>query len=147
MFIFSSNSTKYTFEYKLSKPYRVNYQDGLKISPSVMELSIDKTAPRRISADYALSVDYAISGISAELRDLLLVYQDPTPDLINYSIGGLSAELRDILINYQESSPELVDYTIGSLSGELKDVLIIHEIETDNLNYVFGNISGVIENV
>lgn len=141
MFIFSSNSTKYTFEYKLSKPYRVNYQDRLKISPSVVKSSIERAAGEMIS------VDYAISGISAELRDLLLVYQDPTPDLINYSIGGLSAELRDILINYQESSPELVDYTIGNLSGELKDVLIIHEIETDNLNYVFGNISGVIENV
>ena len=145
MFIFSSNSAKYVFEYRPSKPYRVTYSEKLLISPSIMRSGLERASGE------TLFVDYTIGGISAELRDLLLSYTVPEEDIgkVNYVLGGISVELRDILINYvgPDADTGLVDYTIGGVSAELKDVLITHTTEVDKVDYVFGNISGVIENV
>ena len=116
MFIFNSNAAKYTFEYKLSKPYRVTYSEKLLILPSIMRSSLEQASGEM------LMVDYALGGISAELRDLLINYTPPESDI------------------------DLVDYTIGGFSVELKDVLITHESDLDKVDYVIGNISGVIEN-
>ena len=143
MFIFSSNSAKYSFEYKVSKPYRVDYHDKILLTPSI--LMISKDLP--ISGNFTLNS--ALKNISVELKDLLLSYSESESHVLNSAITNVTVSLRDLLMTYSPPAEEtdVVNAEIGSLAGELKDVLITHTIEMDVTAASISGISGVLENV
>ena len=143
MFIFSSNSARYVFDYKLSKPYRVNYTESVIISPSILTLS------KETAKGEAITIGHNIGGFSVELRDLLIAYLHSDPVVINHNIGGFSVELRDLLIAYRpdENAPDLINGSLGNISGTLYNALITHTAETDVIHGSIENITGVLENV
>ena len=117
MFIFSSNSVKYSFEYKLSKIYRVTHSEVLSISPKIVRAGKD------IAAGETEIISHGISNFSGELRDLLLQYKPDSGD------------------------PDLIHASLGNVSGVLIEALISHVVETDTIHGSLENITGVLENV
>ena len=143
MFIFSSNSVKYSFEYKLSKIYRVTHSEVLSISPKIVRAGKD------IAAGETEIISHGISNFSGELRDLLLQYSHEEPMVLSHGISNFSGELRDLLLQYKPDSgdPDLIHASLGNVSGVLIEALISHVVETDTIHGSLENITGVLENV
>lgn len=127
MFIFSSNAPRYTFEYKLSKTYRIENKERLKISPSVIRVehySSVKNYTDPNNSD-AFSITTSINDVT--LRDLVSHYD--SEESIAVSANIFDVVLREVVIDNTIAEETQVFVTIHDV--ELKNNDISHPYHDD----------------
>ena len=114
MFIFSSNASRYTFEYRPSKPYRIEYKEKLGITPSVFKTELYRSI-QNFSSDYindGVVVGLAVSDFT--LRDLTVsqLAQDTTE--VNIAVADFS--LKDLVVSNGVTDGVTVGTSVADVS-------------------------------
>lgn len=98
MFIFSSNSARYVFEYRLSKPYRVEYKEGIRISPTILNIDHYRSIINNHSAFPRESFSTGVSLTGIRLRELLLEYRR-FQENVGTGVSVTGVRIKDTLVN------------------------------------------------
>ena len=146
MFIFSSNSAKYSFEYKVSKLYRMDYSESIQITPMVVSISTKMSASKLLD-----TVMTSVGNFTIGIETLLKEYKnDHSIEFLTTNIGITGIEIRELLQRYDASavgSPDYVNTTISNFTISISDLLISHTLPTDTMTTSISNIEGILENV
>lgn len=98
MFIFSSNSARYVFEYKISRPYRVDHKEKVDISPSILSVEHYQSIVNNRSAFPGESFSTGVSLTGIRLRELLLEYRR-FQENVGTGVSVTGVRIKDTLIN------------------------------------------------
>ena len=130
LFIFNSNASRYRFEYRTSKLYKIETKEALKISPSVLKAEQYRSL-LVYSSDYATDVVSVTLGVSDfSLRDLTV--NQATHDAAELSIEVADFSLRDLVVSntvgdtvevaMAVSDANLLNLTISSTVDDVVEV-------------------------